>query len=152
MSVKWALSSDDPRTCLSVDLFPDFPFMDGYQQVLFSYFAIRNIFVGYQQVLFTIILWNYLQYFLCWWCYLDVLHYLLTMTSFIPGSTLLWKSGNPLIFYNAWEIWFLIFLLWDNLIHFLKSFIHLQIQRMGMPVSYSIHLFVQSLIKKTQLI
>jgi len=32
VSVKWALSSDDPRTCLSVDLFPDFPFMDGYQQ------------------------------------------------------------------------------------------------------------------------
>ena len=41
--MKWALSSDDPRTCLSVDLFPDFPFMDGYQQVLFSYFDIRNI-------------------------------------------------------------------------------------------------------------
>ena len=33
VSVKWALEAGDSRSCLSVDLFPDFPFMDGYQQV-----------------------------------------------------------------------------------------------------------------------
>jgi len=32
VSVKWALPAGDSRSCLSVDLFPDFPFMDGYQQ------------------------------------------------------------------------------------------------------------------------
>jgi len=32
VSVKWALPAGDIRSCLSVDLFPDFPFMDGYQQ------------------------------------------------------------------------------------------------------------------------
>ena len=33
VGVKWALPAGDTRSCLSVGLFPDFPFMDGYQQV-----------------------------------------------------------------------------------------------------------------------
>ena len=72
--IQWATNYS--RSCLSVDLFPDFPFMDGYQQVA------RHV------QIFCLISHHSLNAFSMNIEMIDIP---------IPGGTMLWESGNPFL-------------------------------------------------------